>query len=219
MLKNSLTSPSPLVNPREALSAANGLLPHRANRFSVPFVSIEKSQKPETNRMVGNTSQPMFVSIIVGAVGKNRVAVEVAKFIAQEIAKRNGVETEMVDLGNLADAQLAQAEAMILVMPEYNYGFPDVLKNVLARNLPEHAGRVVGICDLSPGWFGGSRLFETLLPMMRKSGLIPIFWNENRSTGEEFFDTARGERIDSFLNELLWMAMMLRQRRKNNVPN
>ncbi len=214
-MKDSLASPSPL----EALSAANGLFPPHANRFSIPFVSIKKSSKPETNRIAGNTSQPIFVPVIVGAVGRNRMAAEVAQFIARQLAQRNGVETAMIGADNLADAQLAQTEAMILVVPEHNYGFPDVLKNVLGRHLPEHTGRAVGICDLSPGWFGGSRLFETLLPMMRKSGLIPILWDENRSTGEAFFDTARGERIDSFLNQLLWMAMMLRQRREAFLPN
>lgn len=219
MMKNSLTAPSPHVVPLEALSAANGLLPPQANRFSIPFVSIKKSQKPETNRVVGNTSQPMFVPVIVGAVGQNRVAGEVAQIITQEIAKRKGVETALISFGDVASAKLKQVEAMILVVPEYNYGFPDVIKNLLADNLPEQTGRVAGICDLSPGWFGGARLLETLLPMMRKSGLIPMFWDENCSTGEEFFDTARGERIDSFLNQLLWMAMMLRQRREAFLSN
>ncbi|MCI0693780.1 NAD(P)H-dependent oxidoreductase [candidate division KSB1 bacterium] len=219
MLKNPLTSPGPLVIPLEALSAANGLLPHQANRFSMPFVSIEKSQKPETNRTVGNTNQPMFVPVIVGAVGQNHVAGEVAQLIVQAIAKRNGVETKVVGLGNLASVKLVQADAMILIVPEYNYGYPDVLKTVLEKNLPERARTVVGICDLSPGWFGGSRLLETLLPVMRKSGLIPIFWDENRSTGEEFFEAACGERIDSFLKELLLMAAMLRQHREALLPN
>jgi NAD(P)H-dependent FMN reductase len=208
------------------LSAANGLLRHQANRFSSPFVSIKKSQKLETNRLVGNTNQPMFVPLIVGAAGQNRMAVEVAQFIAQELAKRNGVETEMIGLGNLADAKLAQAEAMILVVPEYNYGLPDMLKKVLDNSLPKQTGRVVGICDLSPGWFGGSRLLESLLPMMRKSGLIPIFWDENLAQSEEFLGNSatpaeqiQRQLLDNFLRDLLWMAFALRQRRDNILSN
>jgi hypothetical protein len=152
MIKNSLASPGPVVIPLEVLSAANGLLPPQANRFSIPFVSTEKSPKLETSRMVGNTSQPLFVPLIVAAGGQNRVAGEVARFVAKEIAKRNDGKTEVVGLDSLAGAKLAQADAVILVVTKYNYGYPDVLKTVLEKNLPEHTRRVVGICDLSPGW-------------------------------------------------------------------
>jgi hypothetical protein len=72
----------------------------------------------------------------------------------------------------------------------------------------------------APVGLGGSRLLETLLPMMRKSGLIQIFWDENRSNLKELFEAVRGERIDSFLKELLWMVTMLRQRREEAfLPN
>jgi hypothetical protein len=221
MIKNFLASPSPLVIPLEALSAANGLLPQQANRFSLPFVSIEKSQRPETSRLAGNTSQPIFVPVIVSAAGQNHVAGEVAQVIAQEIAKRKGVETALISLGDLASVKLKQAEAVILVVPEYNYGFPEALKNLLAGSLLEQTGRVAGICDLSPGWFGGARLLETLLPMMRHCGLIPIFWDENRSKGEDFFGASGAwrQRLDNFLQDLLWMAVALRQRREHKLSN
>lgn len=226
MIKNSLASPGPLVIPLEALSAANRLLPHQANRFSMPFVSIEKSPRPETSRISGNTSRAIFVPVIVGAFGQSRAGEKVAHFIAQEIAKRNGVETGVIELADVASAKLAQAEVIILVVPEYNYGFPDVLKSVLESSLPEQTSRVVGICDLSPGWFGGSRLLEALLPMMRKSGLIPIFWDENCSKGKDFFeasgmlaDQALCRRLDNFMQNLLWMASSLRRRREIMLPN
>lgn len=221
MIKNSLASPGPVVIPIEALGAANGMLPQQANRFPMPFVSIESSQKPETSRMAGNTSQPIFVPVIVGAAGQNHVAAEVARVIAQEITKRKGVETALVSLVDLAGVKIKQAEAVILVVPEYNYGFPEVIKNLLASSLPEQSGRVAGICDLSPGWFGGTRLLETLLPMMRQSGLIPIFWNENFSKGENFFDASGAwrHRLDNFLQDLLWMAVSLRQRREYKLSN
>ncbi len=144
MMKNFPDSPSPLVIPLEALGAANGFLPQRANRFPMPFVSID------TSRMAGNTSQPIFVPVI--AAGQNRLAGEVAQFIAQEIAKRNGVETTLINFGDLASAKLAQADAMVLVVPEHNYGFPNVLKSLLEKTFSESVCRAVGICDLSPGW-------------------------------------------------------------------
>jgi len=70
------------------------------------------------------------------------------------------------------------------------------------------------------------KLLETLLPMMRKSGIMPIFWDENSARGEDIFDAAgqlknhvQCERVDNFLQELIWMAAMLRQRREIGMPN
>jgi NAD(P)H-dependent FMN reductase len=212
--------------PHDKIGTAGGFLARETNRLTMSFVSIEKSQKPDMSRICGNTRQAIFVPVIVGAVGRNRIGEKVAQFIAQEIAERDGVETGIIELGEAASATLAQAEAIILVVPEYNYGFPDVLKKLLETSLPKQNSRIVGICDLSPGWFGGSRLLETLLPMMRKSGLIPLFWDENCCKGEGFFeasdapiDQTQCKRLDNFLQDLLWMALSMRQRREKVLSN
>jgi len=228
MMKNFLKSPRPIVIPMEVLQSANGFIARKANRFAIPYVSIEKRPTPETGITVGNTNQPIVVPIIVVGPAQNRVGEQIAQFLAAEMAKREGVETTLMNVRDLATAQpaLSQADAMILVAPEYNYGYPDALKSLLEKNLADNKRRAIGICDLSPGWFGGARLLETLLPVMRKSGVMPIFWDENCSNGENFFQASHSnnnhfqcERIDNFLNELLNLAAMFRQRRNNLLPN
>jgi len=223
MLNNSLNSPRPIVIPMEALQTANGFVMREANHLALPFVSLEKRQ---VGFSVGNMTRPLVVPIIVGASGQNRLGAQIAQCVMAKLAKHAGVEARLLEAPTLSRAALQQADAMILVIPEYNYGFPNELKNLLEKNLTEYAPRAVGICDLSPGWFGGSRLLETLLPLMRKSGLTPIFWDENSANGDDIFaasgqlkDHAQCERVDNFLQELMWMATALRQRREIALPN
>jgi len=190
MLNNALKSASPIVIPMEAFQSVNGFIAREANRFTPPFVSIENAPVALT----GNLSCPLFVPIIVGAAGQNHAGAQIAQCVMAKLAKRVGVEVRLLEAPTLssaaANANLQQADAMIIVLPEYNYGFPNELKNLLEKNLAEYAPRAVGICDLSPGWFGGSRMLETLLPLLRKSGLTPIFWDENSARGDDIFNAS-----------------------------
>jgi NAD(P)H-dependent FMN reductase len=222
MLSHALKSAGPVVIPMEVFQSVNGFVAREANRFAPPFVSIENAPAAVT----GNMSRPLFVPIIVDAAGPNHVGAKIAQCVMAKLAQYAGVEVRLLEAPTLSSAALQQADAMILVLPEYNYGFPNVLKNLLEKNPSAYAHRAVGICDLSPGWFGGSRLLETLLPLMRQSGLTPLFWDENSAHGEDIFgaagqfkDHVQCERVDNFLQELMWMATALRQRREIGMPN
>jgi len=161
----------------------------------------------------------------------------VAKFIVEEVAKRDGVETELIDIRsitlpttdageNIKDAQFSatvvRADALIIVAPEYNHGYPGLLKHVLDTNLKEYIHKAVGICGVSAGGFGGTRVIQNLLPVMRELGLVTIFWDGNFSSVQNIFDAsgrlldqAYIKRIDKFLKELIWMAKVLRYGREN----
>jgi NAD(P)H-dependent FMN reductase len=163
----------------------------------------------------------------------------VAHFVLGEIAKRDGIETVFIDIRALAfpttdagealkdpqfSATIMRADALVLVVPEYNHGYPGLLKHVLDTNLKEYIHKAVGICGVSAGGFGGTRVIQNLLPVMRELGLVTIFWDGNFSTVQNIFD-ANGtlldqthvRRIDKFLKELVWMAKVLRYGREN-VP-
>lgn len=221
MLNPALNSANPVVIPLEAFQSANGLAAREANRFAPPFVSIDNAPIA----LAGNTNRPLVVPIIVSA-GHNRVGAQMAQCVMAKLANHNGIAATVLEAPTLSRAALQQADAMILVLPEYNYGFPNELKNLLEKSPAAYAPRAVGICDLSPGWFGGARLLETLLPLMRKSGITPIFWDENSAKGDDLFDATgqfknhvQCERVDNFLRELLWMATALRQRREMGLAH
>jgi NAD(P)H-dependent FMN reductase len=180
--------------------------------------------------------RPLFVPVILGTPRQGRMSEHVAKLMCAEIAKRPRVETELIDVAKLPiptdDAGEAakdpafseamnRADALVLVAPEYNHGYPGLLKHVLDTNLAEYIHKAAGIVGVSAGVFGGARAIENLLPVMRELGLVTIFWDVNFTTVRRRFDDD-GKllddsflSIDKFLDELLWMAETLRHGRAN----
>jgi NAD(P)H-dependent FMN reductase len=186
-----------------------------------------------------NENRPIFIPVILGTTRQGRMSEHVAKFMFEEVSKRDGVETELIDIREIPlpttgagedikdakfSATVMRADALIIVSPEYNHGYPGLLKHVLDTNLKEYIHKAVGICGVSAGGFGGTRVIENLLPVMRELGLVTIFWDGNFSGVQNIFDAsgklldqAYVKRIDKFLKELIWMAKVLRYGRES-VP-
>jgi NAD(P)H-dependent FMN reductase len=182
-------------------------------------------------------TRPLFIPVILGTVRQGRMTEHVARFVFGEFVKRAGVETELIDIRALnltasdegevvKDAKfsetVARADALILVVPEYNHGYPGLLKHALDTNLSEYIHKAVGICGVSAGPFGGTRVVENLLPVMRELGLVTIFWDVNFSSVRNVFDAsgklldaAYIKRLEKFFKELIWMAKVLRHGREN----
>ena len=120
-------------------------------------------------------------------------------------------------------ATVNEADALIFVVPEYNHSFPGLLKHVLDTNLKEYIHKAAGVCGVSAGPFGGARMIQNFLPVLRELGLVTIFWDVYFGSAGKLFDPATGNitdrayggRLDKFLNELVWMARALRFGREN----
>jgi NAD(P)H-dependent FMN reductase len=189
--------------------------------------------------MSAKPDRPLFIPIILGTSRQGRRSEYVARFVFEQTKKRTDVETELIDVRQLPmrlddageqmkdtafSATIERCDGIILVVPEYNHGYPGLLKHALDMNLEEYIHKAVGICGVSAGPFGGARVIEALLPVMRELGLVTIFWDVNFGNVESVFDR-RGKlldqsyfrRLDKFLNELIWMARVLRDGREN-VP-
>lgn len=184
-----------------------------------------------------DSGRPIFIPVILGTTRKGRMSEHVAKFMAAEIMKQKGVETEIVDILNIPlprddageqikDAGFSKtamkADAFVIVAPEYNHGYPGLLKHALDTNLKEYIHKAVGICGVSAGPFGGVRMIENMLPVMRELGLVTIFWDVNFSSVQNAFDgtgklldEAYVKRAEKFIKELIWMAKVLRYGREN----
>lgn len=178
----------------------------------------------------------LFIPIVLGTARKGRKSEYAAQAMLERVRARPGVETELIDVGALQlptddageqirnpafAASMARADALILVTPEYNHGYPGLLKHLLDSCLQEYVHKAVGIAGVSAGPWGGTRVIENLLPVMRELGLVPIFWDvqftHSYKTLEEGkpLDPAFGPRIDKFLAELVWMAKTLRYGREH----
>jgi NAD(P)H-dependent FMN reductase len=183
--------------------------------------------------------RPLFVPVILGTPRRGRMSEHAARLMYAEVGKRPGVETELVDVATLPipvddagegakDPGFAElvnrADALVIVAPEYNHGYPGLLKHALDTNLKEYIHKAAGIVGVSAGIFGGARVIQNLIPVLRELGLVTIFWDVNFTTVGSRFDEEGNlldesflPRIDMFLDELLWMAETLRHGRER-VP-
>ena len=181
--------------------------------------------------------EPLFLPVILGTPRQNRWSQPVAEFVTAQLALWPGVETMLVDVRDLplpvtgagedikdpAFSELCmRADGFVIVAPEYNHGYPGLLKHALDTNLKEYIHKPVGICGVSAGGFGGTRVIENLLPVMRELGLVTIFWDGNFSNVRKLFgpdgqplDPAHARRIHKFAQELIWMARVLRYGRES----
>jgi NAD(P)H-dependent FMN reductase len=187
--------------------------------------------------MSPQTERPLFIPIILGTARRGRRTEHAARFVLEQTRKRADIETELIDVCNLPlklddageqmkdpkfSATIKRCDALIIVTPEYNHGYPGLLKHALDMNLEEYIHKAVGICGVSAGPFGGARVIEALLPVMRELGLVTIFWDVNFGNVQKLFDDQGNlldqsyvRRLDKFLNELIWMAHVLRYGREN----
>ena len=183
--------------------------------------------------------RPLFVPVILGTTRQGRSSEPAARLILAELGKRPGIITELIDIAAMPlptnDAgeaikdpafasRMQRADGLVIVCPEYNHGYPGLLKHVLDSCLKEYIHKAVGIAGVSAGPFGGARAIENLLPVMRELGLVTIFWDLNFSNAAQVFDSAGRlldpaylPRIGKFLDELIWMSRTLRHGREH-VP-
>jgi NAD(P)H-dependent FMN reductase len=78
------------------------------------------------------------------------------------------------------------------------------------------------LCGVSAGSFGGTRVIQNLLPVMRELGLINIFYDLNFSNVQKLFDETGNlidkptyiRRMERFMDELIWMSTVLRYGRQ-----
>jgi NAD(P)H-dependent FMN reductase len=183
------------------------------------------------------STSPLFIPVILGTPRQGRQSEFVARFIVEQLTEHDRIETELIDVRKIPiatddagetikDPQFAasmeRADGLIIVVPEYNHGYPGLLKHVLDTCLKEYIHKAVGLCGVSAGPFGGTRVIQNLLPVMRELGLVTIFYDLNFSEVQKLFDETGClidkptyiRRLERFMQELIWMSTVLRHGRQ-----
>lgn len=183
--------------------------------------------------------EKLFIPIILGTNRKERESENVAKWVFSKMREHSEIETELFDVRDFEmpldnygreikdsfpawrDA-IVRADGLVIVSPEYNHGYPGTLKSVLDLLLREYVHKAVALVGVSAGPFGGVRVVEALVPMVRELGLAVTFTDLNFPKIREKFDEsgnllddAYNERVNGFLDELIWMSKTLRWGREN----
>src|SRR5690242_6559867 len=132
-----------------------------------------------------DATQLLSIPVILGTPRQGRLSEHVARVMIEQLCKRGDVATTLIDVRKLdlssmdageaiKDPAFAEvvmhADGLVIVAPEYNHGYPGILKHVLDSNLKEYVHKPVGLCGVSAGGFGGTRVVESLLPVMREIG-------------------------------------------------
>ena len=183
---------------------------------------------------------PLYIPLILGTPRQGRQSENVARFVLSEMEKRPEIETELIDVrtlkmrtddagGAMADPEdvkkIVRCDGLVIVVPEYNHGYPGMLKHALDMCLKEYIHKTVAFCGVSAGPFGGARVIENMVPVVRELGLAVTFTDVNFSSVGEAFDDAGNlkeqkyvGRVAKFLNELVWMTRVMRYGRENVPP-
>src|SRR5258708_16623528 len=118
--------------------------------------------------MEPSISRKLFIPVILGTTRQGRMSAHAAEIIVRELTKRTDVDTELIDVAKLPlmtdnageslkhapfAAKMDQADALVVVAPEYNHGYPGLLKHVLATCLKEYIHKAVGIAGVAAGPF------------------------------------------------------------------
>ncbi len=180
------------------------------------------------------------IPVILGTVRQRRMSEGVATLMVKRLAATEGVASELIDIADLMVATTDVGEAVkdpsfaetvsfsdgfLIVVPEYNHGYPGLLKHIIDSNYWEYAHRAVGLVGVSSGPIGGARAIENLVPIVKAVGLVPIAWDLNVANVASLFDETEAttdprfdSRLDGFVGELVWMSATLRHGRAF-IPN
>lgn len=180
------------------------------------------------------TNEKLFIPILLGTTRKDRESEKVATRIASYVDEyQKDVETVIIDVRDFAfpldnygtdikdtfpewKETMQNADGLIIVTPEYNHGYPGPLKSVLDLLYDEYKHKVVGIAAVSAGPWGGVRVIENLVPVLRELKLSPIRVDLQFPKVQDGIDTDGAQkRLEAFFKELLFVGRSLKWGRKN----
>jgi NAD(P)H-dependent FMN reductase len=139
----------------------------------------------------------MKIKIILGSIREGRFGERPAKWVYEELAKREDMDVELLDLKDYSmplfdspmspammgkkyqnevvqkwSGKIEEADGYIIVSPEYNHGYSSVLKNALDWLAPEWYKKAVGFVGY--GSAGGARAIEQLREVVIELKMVPI---------------------------------------------
>ena len=166
------------------------------------------------------------VALIYGSIRSGRFCDKVAAWTATEIARRGEFSVDIIDpqaqpeLPSLPE-RIAEADAFVVVTPEYNHGYPAPLKALIDSVGAEWRGKAVAFVSYG-GISGGLRAVEQLRLVFAELHAVTMQHSVSFASAWEQFDgdgilrdPARAQRsMATLLAQLHWWAVALRNARE-----
>jgi NAD(P)H-dependent FMN reductase len=181
-------------------------------------------------------NKPLSMAIIVGSTRQGRFAPTVANWFADQVRRRDDMAVDVIDLADtqlpdvLAEKpatevtaitpRLANADAFVVVTPEYNHSFPAPLKTAIDWHFKEWRAKPVGFVSYG-GISGGLRAVEQLRQVFAELHAVTVrdtvsfhgawtqFDPESCPKDPERYEKA----AQSMLDQLAWWGQALREAR------
>lgn len=184
----------------------------------------------------------MKITILLGSVREGRKSHRAAHYVERKLREK-GIETDLIDLaeeqlpmygaaieGEKGKARiqsvgdrLRKGDAIILVSPEYQDSFSGALKNALDHYLPEFDKKAIGVVTVSSGKMAGINASIQLQLVILGVGAYPVPYKlliPHISTSFDEYSEPQNETVikmtEKFLEEFLWFADALTQKRKES---
>jgi NAD(P)H-dependent FMN reductase len=187
-----------------------------------------------------------YIPVILGSTRRGRQSVKVARFITERMRRDERIETELLDLAEYDfpfleerlrfrddppagvrefSDKVVRSDALVIVTPEYNNGYPGVLKNALDYLQPEYRRKPIAIVTVSGGGFGGINCLAQLRLVALGMGAFPIPAALPVSRVQDSFDEDGNPRDESyekraaaFIAEVLFFAEAIAVQKAKGEP-
>ncbi|MGW0183953.1 NADPH-dependent FMN reductase [Nocardia sp. NPDC003345] len=183
----------------------------------------------------GTQAAPLRAAVIIGSSRDGRFAPAVGDWFLARAAAEPALRTSSIDLATtelphtfgapapaVEDSRsiLAEADAFVVVTPEYNHSFPGTLKNFIDLHHREWQAKPVGFVSYG-GVSGGLRATEHLRTVFAELHAVTVRdtvsfhnpWQRRDDTGALIGDPAADIAAKTLLHQLVWWGEALRTAR------
>lgn len=173
----------------------------------------------------------LFIPVLLGTARPGRRSELVAAHVLDTVKQQFG-GTELIDVADFPIAAtgltgsaanldryrelVGAADGYVLVVPEYNHGYPGELKLLLDVEYHAYGRKPVGFVSVSSGMIGGARVVEQLRLLAAAMRMVPISPAVHVSNVTEavtadgrFTSASLDEVLAEMLTELGWYASAL----------
>lgn len=186
-----------------------------------------------------SSATPVRVTLLIGSNRTGRFGPVIAEWLLDRVRRHDGFEVDVVDVAE-ADLpttfattpegtarlagitpKLAEAEAFIVLTPEYNHSYPAALKNLIDWHFHEWRAKPVALVSYG-GMSGGLRAAEHLRQVFAELHAVTVRDTVSFHQAHSAFDetghlkdpSAPDSAARVMLDQLAWWAQALREAKK-----
>ncbi len=180
------------------------------------------------------------LTVIIGSTRPGRAGLSIAEWFVDRARRHGDFEVQVADLAEINlplldepnhprlrrytrqhtkdwSARIERSDAIVLVTPEYNYGYPAAVKNAIDYLHEEWRDKPVGFVSYG-GLAAGTRAVQQLKQVVTTLRMVPVVESVNIPFHSQYIDDegrvhaneAMDQAADAMLNELARIESALR---------